>query len=189
MPRAIAGMWLVALLVVAACACEKKSPSGASPADTVAVGAQPAPKSASASAKHALVDASIVEKVEVPEVRVRKDATTTVRVTWATPKGTAVNDEAPFRLRWSRSEGLIDAPSDVRSTGSDVKGGFRVKVHPMVDAPNATLGGEIDIVVCDAATHAVCVPVRRKVELGFVIVKDAPDETTVAIPLPEARVN
>jgi hypothetical protein len=171
---------LVSLFVLASVACEKKPPSDSAPPPA----ATPAP-SPKAAAK--AIDAGPIEKVEVPEVRVRSEGTTAVRVTWLTPKGTAVNDEAPFRVRWNRSDGLAEAPSDVRSTGSAVKDGFSVNVRPMPGAPNATLGGAIDIVVCDSSTHSVCVPVRRSVELGFVVVKDAAREATVSIPLPEAR--
>ena len=128
-----------------------------------------------------------VEKVEIPEVRVRAGSATTVRVSWIVPPGTAVNDDAPFRVRWNRSDGLTDAPADVKSTGSAVKNGFSVSVQPMPGAPNATLDGEIDIVVCDDTTHSVCVPVRRSVGLGFVITKDAAAEATVSIPLPAAK--
>ena len=131
--------------------------------------------------------AAVGEKVEVPEVRVRADGDTTVHVSWITPKGTTVNDEAPFRVRWNRSDGLVDAPNDVRSTGSAVKEGFNVKIRPMPGAPNATLDGEINIVVCDDVTHSVCVPVRRSVDLGFIVVKDATEDATVAIPLPAAK--
>jgi hypothetical protein len=131
--------------------------------------------------------AASLEKVEVPEVRIRTDADTTVRVSWLTPSGTMVNDEAPFRVRWNRSDGLAEAPNDVKSTGSAVKDGFRVKVRPMSGAPNATLAGEINIVVCDSVTHSVCVPVRRSVELGFIAVKDVSEEATVSIPLPAAK--
>lgn len=175
---------LVGLLLLAA-ACERKpapvpEPSGdrAGTATDSSVGAKPS-----------LVDAGavVLEKLEVPEVRVRADGDTTVRVTWITPSGTAVNDDAPFRVRWNRSDGLAEAPNDVKSTGSAVKDGFRVKVRPMAGAPNATLGGEINIVVCDSATHSVCVPVRRSVELGFIAVKDAADEANVSIPLPAAK--
>lgn len=127
------------------------------------------------------------EKVEIDEVRVRPDAPTTVRVTWKAPAGTAVNDDAPFKVRWNRSDGLAEAPADVRSTGSKVKDGFAITVRPMKGAPNATLGGEIDIVICDAATHSVCVPVKRSLELGFMSVEDAAPEARVEIPLPEAK--
>jgi hypothetical protein len=128
-----------------------------------------------------------VVTVEVPEVRVRQDAETTIQVHWVTPEGTTVNDEAPFRVRWNRSEGLFEAPTDFKSTGSAVKDGFTVKVRPTPGTPNATLGGEITIVVCDSVTHSVCVPVRRLVELGFVTAKDAAPQTTVSIPLPAAK--
>jgi hypothetical protein len=129
----------------------------------------------------------VAEKLEVPEVRVRPNVETTVKVAWVTPSGTAVNDDAPFRVRWNRSDGLVEAPNDVKSTGSAVKEGFKIQVTPMKGAPNATLAGEINIVVCDSATHSVCVPVRRAVELGFVAVKDAAAEASVSIPLPAAK--
>lgn len=160
---------LCALLLAA---CEKKKD------------AEPAPP-----APPRVVDAGLVklEKLEVPEVRIRAGAPTTVNVKWSMPKDTAVNDEAPFRIRWNRSDGLAEAPTDVRSTGSTVKEGFTVKVQPMKGATNPTLGGGIDIVVCDSATHSVCVPVHRSVELGFVAAADAADTATVTIPLPEAK--
>ncbi len=127
------------------------------------------------------------EKVEIPEVRIRPDSATTVHVAWSTPPGTSVNEDAPFRVRWNRSDGLADAPSDVRATGSSVRDGFRVAVTPMAGAPNATLTGEIDLVVCDVETHSICVPVRRSLELGFIAVKDAAPDAKVTIPLPQAK--
>jgi hypothetical protein len=173
---------VAALLVLAA--CEKKAdPPPVKPAPSASTSGAVATKTI------VMVDAGPAETIEVPEVRIRKDADTTVRVKWLTPKGTAVNDEAPFRVRWNRSDGLADAPADVKSTGSAVKDGFNVKVRPMSSAPNATLDGELNIVICDAATHSVCVPVKRNVELGFIIAKDAAAEATVSIPLPEAKVN
>lgn len=176
--------WLAALGVLAlvAAGCEDRPAASAPP-----TGARPVVVEPAKTAPPAPSAAASAETVEVPEVRVRPDGDTSVRVTWLTPKGTAVNDEAPFRVRWNRSDGLADAPSDVKSTGSAVKDGFTVKVRPMSGAPNATLGGEINIVVCDDATHSVCVPVRRSVELGFVAAKDAAEETSVSIPLPAAK--
>ena len=173
---------LVAALLFAAFGCDRKPASNDVDAQAV-VGASVAARSVE---RPDAAPAPVV-KVEVPEVRVRSNAETTIRVTWITPQGTAVNDDAPFRVRWNRSDGLVDAPSDVKSTGSAVKDGFRVNVRPMSGAPNATLDGEINIVVCDALTHSVCVPVRRSVELGFVVAKDAAEEATVAIPLPAAK--
>lgn len=128
-----------------------------------------------------------VVQVEIPEIHIRPSGPTTVHISWLTPQGTTVNDDAPFRVRWNRSDGLADAPADVRSTGNAVKEGFRITVEPMPGAPNATLDGEVSIVVCDDVTHSVCVPVKRKLQLGFMAVPDAEDEATVAIPLPAAK--
>jgi hypothetical protein len=152
-----------ALLFLALVGCEKK--------------ADPLP----ARVAPAITDA----KVEIPEVRIRAGVRTPVRVSWSAPKGTAINDDAPFRVRWNRSDGLADAPADVKSSGSNVKNGFDVTVQPL--SPNATLDGDIDIVVCDSKTHSVCVPVHRSVTLGFIAVNDAPATAQVTIPLPEAR--
>lgn len=158
------------LLFVLLSACEKKAPP--LPDASIAAIASSDPR---------------LPPVEIEEVRIRPDAPTTVRVTWKAPAGTAVNDDAPFKVRWNRSDGLAEPPADVKSTGSKVKDGFTITVKPMKGAPNATLDGEIDIVICDAATHSVCVPVKRSLELGFISVKDASAETGVVVPLPEAK--
>ncbi len=126
-------------------------------------------------------------KVEFPEVPIRAGATTTVRVAWKTPEGTGINEDAPFKVRWNRSDALAEAPSDVKATGNAARNGFDIAVKPLAGAPNATLGGVIDLVVCDVQTHAVCVPVRRAVDIEFVVGQGAPAETTVTIALPQAR--
>ena len=126
-------------------------------------------------------------KVEFPEVPIRAGVTTTVHVAWKTPEGTGVNEEAPFRVRWHHSDALAEAPADVKATGTSAREGFRIVVKPLDGAPNATLNGIVDLVVCDVATHAVCVPVRRKVEIEFVVSKAAAAETTVTVDLPQAK--
>lgn len=126
-------------------------------------------------------------RVDFPEVPIRAGATTTVKVAWKSPPGTAVNEEAPFRVRWDRSDALAEAPADVKATGNAARDGFNIVVKPLDGAPNATLGGVIDLVVCDNATHAVCIPVRRKVEIEFVVGKGALAETTVTVDLPQAK--
>jgi hypothetical protein len=110
-----------------------------------------------------------------------------VKVAWKAPPGTSVNEDAPFRVRWNRSDALADAPSDVKATGTAARSGFDIVVKPLPGAPNATLGGVIDLVVCDVATHAVCLPVRRKVDIEFVVGKAAAAETTVTVNLPQAK--
>lgn len=176
---------VLAMTAMTSLGCEKKADDPPKPDGAAILGAKTA--AATPPIVPIVMDAGPIETIEVPEVRVRKDASTSVRVTWVTPKNTAVNDEAPFRVRWNRSDGLADAPADVKSTGSQVKDGFTVKVQPMANAPNASLTGEINIVVCDSATHSVCVPVKRSLELGFVVTQDAAEQATVKVPLPEAR--
>lgn len=165
----------VACALVTACDKKEAAPAGAAP------GAPPSSAAPTASAP------THVENVEIPELAVAARGPTVVRVAWRAPEGTTVNDEAPFRVRWNRSDGLVAAPADVRATGSTAKDGFQVTVEPTPGTPNATLGGAIDLVVCDAETHSVCVPVRRTLELGFVVVDGGPSEAKVAIPLPHAR--
>jgi len=49
---------------------------------------------------------------------------------WKTPEGTGVNEEAPFKVRWTHSDALADAPSDVKATGTSARDGFRIAVKP-----------------------------------------------------------
>lgn len=126
-------------------------------------------------------------KIEATDVAVRA-AGTTVRLTWDAPKGTGVNEEAPFKVRWKKAEGLSETPADTKTTGATVKKTFDVMVKPASGAARARLEGELDMVVCDVETHAVCVPVRRALELGFAITKDGAAETVVNVKLPEAKV-
>jgi hypothetical protein len=126
------------------------------------------------------------ERIEAPEVAVRATGGV-VRVKWKAPQGTGVNEEAPFKVRWNRSEGLSEAPPEMKSTGATVKDGFAIPLKLMGGVPRATLDGEMDLVVCDVATHKVCVPVRRALELGFVVTNQAPAEPTLEITLPEAK--
>lgn len=179
---AVAIAALVRVMLVTLAACDKASPPAAiekpalaAPARSAAAVVAPAPREAPPI------------KVEFPEVPIRAGATTTVRVAWKTPEGTGVNEEAPFRVRWNRSDALAEAPADVKATGTAARTGFDIAVKPLPGAPNATLGGVIDIVVCDVQTHSVCLPVHRAMEIEFVVGKGAAAETTVTIPLPQAR--
>lgn len=171
------------LLVTAGCKDEPGGAGGGAPREKKDA---PTPAKSAAPAPVAKVAAAAV-KVEIPELAIRAGGTSKVRVSWSSPAGTAVNEEAPFRVRWNRSDGITDAPSDVKATGSHAKDGFTVDVTPTPGAPNAVLTGEIDLVVCDVETHAVCLPVKRSLELGFVVVKNGPEEAKVTIPLPQAK--
>lgn len=156
------------------------------PAPKAAASATPTPSAAAAVADGG-GKRPPAEKVELPELHVRPDAPTTVAITWSVPEGTGLNDDAPFRVRWNRSDGLAEVPPDAKTVGNAVKDGFKIAVQPMPGAPNATLGGEIDLVVCDVATHSICVPVRRALEIGFQVAKDAPAIAKITIPLPRAK--
>jgi thiol-disulfide isomerase/thioredoxin/sugar lactone lactonase YvrE len=125
-------------------------------------------------------------KIEASDVAVRS-AGTTVHLTWDAPKGTGVNEEAPFKVRWKKSEGLSETPADTKTTGATVKKSFDVTVRPASGAARARLEGELDMVVCDVETHAVCVPVRRALVLGFAVTKDGAAETVLNVKLPEAK--
>ncbi|MDB4943015.1 MAG: hypothetical protein JWP97_2549 [Labilithrix sp.] len=172
---------LLVALALAAAGCDKKeAPPPAPVASASAPLEVPSAAPLGSGRPHA-------EKVEFPEVPIRAGATTTVHVAWRTPEGTAVNEDAPFRVRWNRSDALAEAPSDVRSTGNAAPKGFDIAVKPLAGAPNATLGGVIDLVVCDAVNHSVCKPVKRVLDIEFVVGRSAGAETTVTVPLPQAR--
>lgn len=175
------GCLAVATLGLGITACEKKSEESktegvAAPSSAKANAVEPAAPSASADRA----------KVEIPEVLVRVGAPTSVQVAWNAPAGTTLNDDAPFRVRWTHSEGLTEAPPDMKATGGAVKDGMKFSVTP-TNATAATLKGEVDLVVCDVETHAVCVPVHRSLELDFFPEKAASPEVRVSVPLPAAK--
>lgn len=174
---------LLACAAVASLVACGKSEAGPAPAPSAKAEA-PLPSalpSAAASASHA-------EKVVVPAVTISDKAETTVHVTWDTPPGTAVNDDAPFRVRWTTSEGLAEVPPEMRLKGKDVSAGFDVPVVATKGAPEAMLAGMVEIVVCDSETHAVCVPVKRRVEMPFLVGHEATKKReTAKVPLPKAR--
>jgi hypothetical protein len=130
------------------------------------------------------------ESVVVPAVEISSRVETTVHVAWDAPPGTAVNDEAPFHVRWTTSEGLAEVPPELRGKGREVSRGFDVRVVAARGAPEAGLAGTVDLVVCDEATHAVCVPVKRRLEMPF-LVTDVADAAAarreVRVALPKAR--
>lgn len=128
------------------------------------------------------------ERVDAPEVAVDPNGSV-VHVHWSAPPGTAVNEDAPFKLRWKASEGLAEAPPEMRATGRNVKDGFDVRVVPLPAAPRATLDGDFDLVVCDAVAHSICLQVRRELHLDFVVMAGGEGPTNLEVQLPEARAN
>jgi hypothetical protein len=109
-----------------------------------------------------------------------------LHVAWSVPDGTAINDDAPFAVRWGSSDGLVTPPGDIRGLGKEVKGGFDVPIDVMTAAVGASLAGDIDLVVCDVATHSVCVPLKRRLLLTFAVAKGS-SRGSVTLPLPKAK--
>jgi hypothetical protein len=124
--------------------------------------------------------------VRIPAVAVAPPSAR-VHVSWALPEGTGVNEDAPFRVRWTTSDGLSRAPEDIKGKGAQVKSGFDVDVLPTTGADNARLGGTVDLVVCDVETHSVCVPIKRRIEMELSIEPQAPRSAKVSVPLPAAK--
>lgn len=114
--------------------------------------------------------------------RVAKAGAATVSITWQLPAGTAVNEEAPARLRWVSAKGLAKTPDATTGTGKAMATSVRVPVE--VTAESATLDGVLDLVTCDVATHRVCVPVRRNVR-GTIT--RGPEQLGAHAELPAAR--
>ena len=146
------------------------NPSASSSANAVAQGAQ-----------------GPIPTVTLPDVFIADNAKTTIHVAWKIPPGTGINDDAPFKVRWTTSEGLSEVPPDEKSKGADVKLGFDVVVAPLAGEPAAHLAGTVDVVVCDVETHKVCVPVKRKIEVTFAVQKGGKKRTSVEVELPAAR--
>jgi hypothetical protein len=85
------------------------------------------------------------------------------------PEGTAVNDGAPFKLVWTETHGLAKAPEPIRRKGAEVKEGFEVSIEPAAGSTSGVLVGVLDVMICDVATHRVCVPVKRVVGAKFTV--------------------
>ena len=126
-----------------------------------------------------------LEKFDAAEVFV-PPGKSSLHIAWELPPGTGINDEAPFAVRWSQSDGLVTPPLDIVGVGRQVASGFDVPVEPMATATAAQLAGEVSLVVCDIATHSVCVPLKRRLEVTFGVRKGgAPG--SLRVPLPQAK--
>jgi hypothetical protein len=120
-------------------------------------------------------------------LRIPPGSTSKIQVHWEIPKGTGVNDEAPFRVVWASSRGLARLPDPTREKGTLAKEGFEIQIEPVAGAKTAELTGVLDMVVCDVVTHAVCLPVRRTLAATFAVEPGAVP-AAVSIPLPAAAV-
>lgn len=123
---------------------------------------------------------AVGDKLNIGGIAVRPKGVTQVRLAWSVPPGTAVNMEAPAHVRWHSSDGLASAPKDLDVTGDALKDGVALAIE-LTGGPSASLSGVIKLVVCDDVNHAVCTPVTRDVQLGFV-----PNGTATVVSVPVA---
>ena len=164
--------WAVILALLALAACDKAKPTSGAPG--------------SASAATTAVAAPGRAKIDTAEIAV-PPGKSDLHVAWSVPADSEINDEAPFAVRWSSSDGLVAPPADIKGHGSDVRGGFDVPIEIMPDASGGKLTGDIDLVLCDAVTHKVCVPIKRRLELTFATGAKGSPKGTVTLPLPSAK--
>jgi thiol-disulfide isomerase/thioredoxin/energy-converting hydrogenase Eha subunit A len=128
-----------------------------------------------------------VEALSLGDVPLASHGATIVHFGWKTVPGTGINEEAPFHVEWTSSDGLASVPTPIKSTGATVQHGFDLAVTPIQGAEGGRLAGRLDVVLCDVTTHLVCVPVRRTIELTFRVATTPGESPTVLIPLPEAK--
>jgi hypothetical protein len=128
--------------------------------------------------------AAAEERLALGEIAV-PEQTTRVRLTWKLPEGTGINDDAPFHARFPGHDGLASAPPEARAKGKEIAAGVDVPIGRAPGAKSAHLVADVDIVICDIATHRVCVPVRRELDLTLKFGGSAP--AAVTVPLPAAR--
>lgn len=165
---------VVALALAILCACGKKESATTAPID-----------SATAAAPGGGGLATGRPKLDAAEIAVPLGKSD-LHVAWSVPKGTEINDEAPFAVRWASSDGLVSPPTDIKGHGKDAASGFDVPIETMPDASGGKLAGDLDLVVCDTVTHAVCVPIKRRLELTFAVGKRTA-QGRVTLPLPSAK--
>ncbi len=176
MPRAL---WFAIFLF--ACDDSKKAAQPGAGAPMIAA----APPSAQAITGDAPRAKRPKDHFDVVEVNV-PTGKSSLHVAWKLPGGTGINDEAPFGVRWVSSDGLAVTPNDIAALGKDVAKGFEIPVELMTGTSGAKLAGDLDMVVCDVATHAVCVPIRRQLEITLNPSKGS-SSGSVVLGLPSAR--
>lgn len=105
--------------------------------------------------------ARTLPRVELEAVPVAPDRTAVLRIEFAPPQGTIVNEEAPFSLTLRRAERAQVSDVPISRLGSEVRTGVTVHVQLARGSDNGLVELDLSIVVCDDVTHAACVPVDR----------------------------
>ena len=165
-------MRLAVAALIALCACGKKDAAASGGAATASAAAP--------------VLGNARPKLDAAEIAV-PPGKSDLHVAWSVPKGTEINDEAPFAVRWTSSDGVVSPPADIKGHGKDAASGFDVPIEIMPDASGGKLAGDLDIVVCDNVTHSVCVPIKRSLELTFAVGAKGSAPGRVSLPLPSAK--
>jgi hypothetical protein len=170
--------------LLALIACRKEDPT---PTQPVTSASPRGPGAAASAPGEAVASGKAGERVKFDAAEIAvPPGKSALHVQWSVPSGTAINDDAPFTVRWGSSDGLVSPPGDIRGHGKDVEGGFDVPIELMAGSSGGQLAGDIDLVVCDVETHAVCVPLKRRLELTFAVGKGNA-KGNVTLPLPRAK--
>lgn len=167
------------LLLLALLACDKKESAVTISPPVITT------TSASSPVAPAIGKAGERVKFDAAEIAV-PPGKSNLHVQWSVPDGTAINDDAPFTVRWASSDGLVTPPTDIKGHGKDVRGGFDIPIELMAGASGGQLAGDVDLVVCDVETHSICVPLKRRLELTFAAGKGNA-KGNVTLPLPQAK--
>ena len=118
--------------------------------------------------------------------RLKRAKNATLHLQWKAPRGTGINDDAPFRLRWTSSKGLSKKPADIQRTGKEIQDGVGIVISPDKASARSTLRGQLEAVICDNETHSVCVPIRYAVAAQVEWVTSGVQDK-VLLPLPRAK--
>lgn len=97
------------------------------------------------------------------------DRPSRVFVGFSAPAGTKVNAEGPARVTWIDAAGLARTPATIRTQGAEVQKGFDLMLEPAPEASGGHLRGVLELVICDAESARVCLPVRRTLEARIVV--------------------
>lgn len=142
---------------------------------------EPSQRSAAAGAKP-------LENVSLGLLKLPRGVATSLTIRFHMPEGTAINSEAPLRLRWDEAHGLAKLPETQKLTSAQAQQGITVSLEPAAGSTSGALSGTLELVLCDEATHRACVPVKRAVSATFSVVDAQPSVApSVTIELPEAK--
>lgn len=111
-----------------------------------------------------------------------------LKILFRMPEGTGINEEAPLKLVWEEAHGLTKVPAAQKLSGAQAKQGLTVVLEPAQQSASGALAGTLELVLCDEATHRVCVPFQRAISATFSVVDASSAEpASVVVDLPAAK--